>query len=542
MFLCTGRVEGIMTSLWFHGGVETVGGNCIIVEEGSHAIMLDCGMNFTDDGSFYKDFLKPRETNDMRDLLALGLVPRIPGVYARDMITDPAIQKVDVKARYMHTASLESYEEFVDRTGSPRIDALFLTHAHVDHARNLAFLAPQIPVYLSGLTRILLKVMGEVTSGNDLAKFCTYQLGSYGGMSYFPGGTKKEKVCKDRDLRVVDPGQVITIGPFSVTGHPVDHSIPGAMAYEVLTTSGKRIVYTGDLRFHGVEHEKITSRAFVDTIAERDKVDALITEGTRIDSMQGSSEQDVVNKALAAITGTPGAADRPIFAMFPWKSVARFLSLYKVARALNRAVAIQPKLAYLLHAVQGTPIVLGTNVLRNENIRIYQPRKLSMLYEDGDYIFLKAAISTDVNWNKETQDYKFYRDLYGRDKLVRASEIHEHPERFITQLDFYDLNELIDIDAPPGGTCFLMKTEPFDDDGNIERKVLDNWMTRFGLRLVEAHSSGHASGTDLVAMIERIKPKLLIPIHTEASESFGGKISPGIPVLERLERDKPVVI
>jgi ribonuclease J len=531
-----------MTSLSFHGGVQTVGGNCIIVEEDGHAIMLDCGMNFPEESAFYKDFLKPRETNDMRDLLALGLVPPIAGIYARDVITDPAIHKVDAKAKYMHTTSIESYEEYVARTGSPRIEALFITHAHVDHARNLAFIAPQIPVYLSDLTRILLKVMGELSTGNDLAKFCKYQLGTYGGMSFFPGGTKKERTCASRDLHVLDAGRAATVGPFTITAHPVDHSIPGSTAYEVVTASGKRIVYTGDLRFHGVDHERAASRAFVDTISARGRVDVFITEGTRIDSMQGSSEQDVYDKAVAATSGTPGAAGRPIFAMFPWKSVARFLIMYKVARTLKRAVAIQPKLAYLLHAVQGTPIVLGTNVLRNEDIRIYQPRKLSMLYEDGDYIFLKAAISADVNWNREAQDYTFYRNLYGRDKLVRASEIHEHPERFIVQLDFYDLNELIDIDAPPGGTCFLMKTEPFDDDGNIERKVLDNWMARFDLRLVEAHSSGHASGADLVSMIDRIKPRLLIPVHTESPGSFGGMLSPGISVLERLERGKPIVI
>ncbi|MBN2151821.1 MAG: MBL fold metallo-hydrolase [Candidatus Lokiarchaeota archaeon] len=529
----------MMTSLSIHGGVQTVGGNCIILEEGGHAIMLDCGMNFSAENAFYKDFLKPRETNDIRDLLALGLLPPIEGIYARDMIADPAIQRVDPGARYMHSAPLESYEGYLERVGTPRVDALFITHAHVDHARNLAFVAPQVPVYMSDLTRILLKVMGEVSTGHDLTKFCPHRLGTYSGFSYFPGGTKKERSCNDRNLRVLGAGQAVSVGPFTVTAHPVDHSIPGSTAYEVVTASGKRIAYTGDLRFHGVDHERATSRAFVDAMSARDRVDVLITEGTRIDATQGPSEQDVQDRALAAVAGTPGAEGRPIFAMFPWKSVARFLTLYKVARALKRAVAIQPKLAYLLHAVQGTPIVLGTNVLRNEDIRIYQPRKLSMLYEDGDYIFLKAAISADVNWSKDTRDYKLYRDLYGADKLVRAGEIHEHPERFIVQLDFYDLNELIDIDVQPGGTCFLMKTEPFDEDGNIERRVLDNWMERFGLRLVEAHSSGHASGVDLVAMIGRIKPRTLVPVHTESPGSFGAALPPGTRVLECPE-GKPV--
>jgi ribonuclease J len=531
-----------MTSLVFHGGVRTVGGNCIILEEDGHSIMFDCGMNFPDENAFYKDFLTPRQTNDMRDYLALGLVPPVAGIYARDLITDPAITKADRNARYMHAAPLESYEEYRDRTGSPRIEALFITHAHVDHARNLPFIAPQVPVYMSELTRITLKVMGELSmSGIDTTRFCPFKLGTYGNMSYFPGGVKKERQCVDRDLHLLAAGQVVTVGPFTITAHPVDHSIPGSTAFEVVTAAGKRIVYTGDLRFHGVDHERAASRAFVDTISARGGVDVLITEGTRIDVMQGHSEQDVYDKAIKACSDMAGAKDAPIFTMLPWKSIARFLTMYKVARALNRAVVIQPRLAYFLHAVRETSIVLGTNVLRNEDIRIYLPRKLSMLYADGDYIFLKAAISADVNWNKSTMNYSFYRDLYGSDKLVRASEIHEHPERFLVQLDFYELNELIDMDVPAGGLCLLMKTEPFDDDGNIERKVLDNWMTRFGLHLVEAHSSGHASGGDILAMIQQIKPRLLIPVHTESPAAFTSSITPGIAVKVDLERDTPVM-
>ncbi len=532
----------IMTSLLFHGGIETVGGNCIIVEEAGCAIMLDCGMNFPAEGAFYKDFLMPRATNDLRDYLSLGLISPIPGIYARDMLVDPAIDKVDAAARYMHAAPVESYEDYLTRNGSPRIAALFITHAHVDHARNLTYIAPQVPVYMSETTRIILKTMGELASGTDITRFCPYRLGSYGDSSFFPGGTKKERQCLDRPLHVLDAGQSERVGPFTITAHPVDHSMPGALAFEIVSDSGKRIVYTGDLRFHGVEHERATSRAFVNTISARGGVDAMLTEGTRIDATENQSEQDVFEKAVQAITNTPDAADRAIFSMFPWKSVARFLTVYKVARALKRALVIQPRLAYLLHALQGTSIVMGTNVLRNEDIRFYLPRKLSMLYADGDYIYLKAAISANVNWDRRTQDYAFYRDIYGLDKHVRASEIHEHPDRFLVQLDFYELNELIDMAVPPGGTCFLMKTEPFDDDGTIERKVLDNWMERFGLRIVEAHASGHAPGADLISMIKQIKPRLLFPIHTESPGSFTKLLPSDIRVQEHIEDGKPINI
>jgi ribonuclease J len=34
------------------------------------------------------------------------------------------------------------------------------------------------------------------------------------------------------------------------------------------------------------------------------------------------------------------------------------------------------------------------------------------------------------------------------------------------------------------------------------------------------HASGHASGPEIQEMIDKIKPKLLVPIHTEHAEMF----------------------
>ena len=48
-----------MTSLTFYGGISTIGGNCVVVEENNTRIMLDNGMCFSSEGAFYKDFLSP---------------------------------------------------------------------------------------------------------------------------------------------------------------------------------------------------------------------------------------------------------------------------------------------------------------------------------------------------------------------------------------------------------------------------------------------------------------------------------------------------
>jgi len=52
---------------------------------------------------------------------------------------------------------------------------------------------------------------------------------------------------------------------------------------------------------------------------------------------------------------------------------------------------------------------------------------------------------------------------------------------------------------------------------------IEHWYDHFGINKKERHQvhcSGHACGSDLKRMIEKIKPKALIPIHTEHPKMF----------------------
>jgi len=66
-----------------------------------------------------------------------------------------------------------------------------------------------------------------------------------------------------------------------------------------------------------------------------------------------------------------------------------------------------------------------------------------------------------------------------------------------------------------------LNTEPFDEEGEIEEKILSNWISRFNLKYSERfHASGHASAIQLKEMINKIKPRKIFPIHTEKPELF----------------------
>ncbi len=78
---------------------------------------------------------------------------------------------------------------------------------------------------------------------------------------------------------------------------------------------------------------------------------------------------------------------------------------------------------------------------------------------------------------------------------------------------------------------FLKATsEPFDEEGQLTEEKLKNWLKLLKINLpdcepIYVHASGHASGQELVEMIEEVNPKLVFPVHTENSEIFKRMVS-----------------
>jgi len=74
-----------MTSLTFYGGVGEIGGNKILLEDGTRKFFLDFGFPYKQYSHYYEEFLKPRVGAGLLDLLTLGLVPPLEGLYRQDI-------------------------------------------------------------------------------------------------------------------------------------------------------------------------------------------------------------------------------------------------------------------------------------------------------------------------------------------------------------------------------------------------------------------------------------------------------------------------
>ena len=193
-----------MTRVTCYGGVAEIGGNKILLEDRDARIWLDMGAPFDLGEEYFVEFLGARDRFGLRDYFALGLLPRLPGLYSQEKLERAAFP----------------YE-------SPRFSAAFISHIHYDHTNHLKFLDPAIPVHLGIGTKIILDSWEITTRGVDF---------------------------EAHDYRTFRTGSSLDVDGVEVEPIHVDHSAPAAYGYLLRTDSGA-IAYTGDIRQHGPRAE-----------------------------------------------------------------------------------------------------------------------------------------------------------------------------------------------------------------------------------------------------------------------------------------------
>jgi ribonuclease J len=74
-----------MVKLTFYGGVREIGGNKILLEDDKGKLFLDFGYPYSKYRDFYEEYLKPRPGAGLLDLLVMGLLPKLEGIYRGDL-------------------------------------------------------------------------------------------------------------------------------------------------------------------------------------------------------------------------------------------------------------------------------------------------------------------------------------------------------------------------------------------------------------------------------------------------------------------------
>jgi len=420
------------TTLTFYGGVNEIGGNKILLQDRDTRVFFDFGMSFAMKKQFYSPpFLSPRSEKSLQEL---GILPQITGVYKFDQ-------------------------------SPPEVDAVFISHGHLDHCAYLSFIKREIPVYCGETTQIILQALSEIRRA-DL-----------------------EFSVSDIEFKIFRTGKKIVVGNLEIEPFHVDHSVPGAYGFVIHTSNGT-VVYTGDFRDHGAKPEM--TRDFVEN-AKKAKPTAIITEATNMTGAAVSSEAEVESKLNNIIAG----ADGIVLAEFAYSDVDRLNSFFHIAKKNQRCLAVSLKQAYLLDALR-----------KDKGLSV------PALEDDGILIFRKSKKRFE-KW--ETQLIERYE---GQNKIFDVFKVSKQQCKVVLAVSFYDFEELVPL-KPAAGSCYVLSaSEPFNEEMEIDYERLVNWLRHYGLPQYHVHVSGHIMPLQLKKALKEINAKRIFPVHTESVDLF----------------------
>ncbi|TRO47508.1 MBL fold metallo-hydrolase [Candidatus Bathyarchaeota archaeon] len=420
------------TTLTFYGGVDEIGGNKILLQDRDTKVFFDFGMSFAMKKQFYSPpFLSPKSEKSLQEL---GILPQIKGVYRFD-------------------------------NSPPEVDAVFLSHGHLDHSAYLSFIKRNIPVHCGETTQIILQALSEVRRA-DL-----------------------EFRVSDIKFKPFRTGKKITVDNLEIEPFHVDHSIPGAYGFVIHTSNGP-VVYTGDFRDHGNKPEM--TRDFVEN-AKKAEPTAIITEATNMTGATVSSETEVESKLNSVVA----SADGIVLAEFAYSDVDRLNSFFHIAKKNQRCMAISLKQAYLLDALR-----------KDKGLTV------PALDDESILIFRKSKKRFD-KWEKQ-----LFERYDKQNKILDVFEVSKQQCKVILALSFYDFEELVQLE-PESGSCYVLSTsEPFNEEMEIDYERLVNWVSHYGLPQYHVHVSGHIMPLQLKKALKQINAKRIFPVHTESAGLF----------------------
>lgn len=476
------------------GGDGEIGGNKILLTHKKTKILLDFGMSFSRRGQYFSEYLQPRKCSSLIDFFEFGLLPDMPGIYREDYL------------RHMGRSPEER-----------EVDALFLSHAHMDHAGYIHFLRKDIPIYCTEATKIILQSMQETGKGSfsefltccEAFTFYRTRTGNLGKVNM-----KKEEFVKEREYIVMEPETPVEVDSVTVEMVPVDHSIPGACAFIVYTDEGN-IVYSGDFRFHGLHDEK--SSEFVKKAREA-KPKFFICEGTRIHEAKKDSEKKAEEK-IKKLTSGRGH----VFVEHPKRDIDRAKTIYDSAKHNGREFVVDLKSAYLIEK-------LGEmSDLNIKDLKILTPKKgwgligredmLESLIKENYKVWGLTATADMLNDLIEKDYAAWEKKGLFCDNAITCEELKNNPEGYVVSTSLWEISQLVDI-QPKNAIWIQSKCEPFSDEMELDEKRKEAWLTHFDIDKGTAHASGHASGPEIRETIESIHPGKVIPVHTEHPELF----------------------
>ncbi len=353
---------------------------------------------------------------------------------------------------------------YVERNAD-RIRGIVITHGHEDHIGGLPY---------------LLKVLNVPVYGTNLT------------IGLIQGKLREHGLLNSATLNVIKPGDVITLGGFTVEAIHVNHSIPDALGLAIRCEGGT-VVHTGDFK---IDTTPIDGGMMdLGRLAEigQEGVLCLMSDSTNAERPGFTESERKVGESFETLFRKAGN-NRIIVATFS-SNIHRVQQIMNVAESLGRKVAL-----------------VGRSL---ENV-------VNISAELG-YLNIPEGIVIDINMINR----------YPADKLVIITTGSQgEPMSALTRMAFSDHRK---VEIHPNDYVIISATPIPGNEKTVSRVV--NELMKLGAdvvyeRMYDVHVSGHACQEELKMIMGIVKPKYFIPVHGELKhlrKHAGLALNVGIP-------------
>ena len=314
-------------------------------------------------------------------------------------------------------------------------DGIVISHYHMDHLGQLTSALPEIPLYMGELSKEIAIISAEYQDKDLYLRLL--------GANTFRGG------------------EAFTIRNIHIRPLVIDHSDADSYMF-VIEAEGKRVLYTGDFRMHGLRHH-ILEKLVNTYIGE---VDVLITEGT---SLSRDEDECISEAAVLEDISSYIQDGKYVFVMCSSTNIDRIMGIWQ---------NMPTDKVLICDAYQKKILDTVLNNVYYES-SLYRRHDSPLVLNKGPYP-------------------KYYMD-HGFVSLVRGTEY------FISHIKEFPKDDVRII--------YSMWT------GYIEENLsLKNLLNTYPSYI--CHASGHVSKDDLVQLIELVDPDIVIPVHTDIPEKL----------------------
>ena len=341
------------------------------------------------------------------------------------------------------------------------IDGVIISHPHQDHYGLANFINDNVQYYLGEATYKIIELNNLFTPQEIYLK----------NTNFF----EKEKTFK--------------IGDISVTPYWADHSAFDAYSF-LVEANGKSLFYSGDFRSHGRK-----AKAFYwFTHHAPQNVDYLLLEGTTIsrDNKPFKTEPEIENELIEVFK----QKSKINLIYTSGQNIDRLTSIYRACKRTGKLFVVDVYVAKVLKELSkyaGIPYPSNNF----ENLKVMFP------------FFTSRRLKNDGN---EKILYEFKKFKITKEEISSQSEKIVMIVRPSMQKDLEKTNDI------EGGNFIYSMWKGYLKKSATMKFV--DYLTNRKFTLHKVHTSGHADTKTLMKMVEAIKPKNIVPIHTFEGDKY----------------------